>query len=334
MTTNNDTLSCSGRLVALLSGGYLVSMVIYLILRLIFGDNFWWLALLNAFAIYTFFPLIVLIPLAFLSGLWRDFIRLGVMGLLAVIWFGPFFQPVSAPNDVSGTPLDIVTVNMQANANDDPQAIVDWLQTVNADIVFMQETPAMYAEGLDVLASTLPEQVSQGNGRLVLSRYPLVVDGERVVMTVAGQDVALYNVHLPWPFRTEDGRFNVNVDNISYISLALNYDERERNRQLEDLLVQVAAEPLPFIVAGDFNMSQHSLVYSDVTLIMDDAYRKASGGLGNTWPAHLPLLRLDYVWYGTDLRALASSVGPQLSSDHRPLLATLSLDILVEEISD
>ena len=314
-------------MVALLCGVYIVGIVAYLGLRLFVGDSFWWLALLNAFVIYTFFPLLVLMPLALLMGLWRDFIRLGLVGLLAVVWFGPFFQPVNAPTAGDGTQLTMITFNMMQDENEEPTAAFDWLETVEADLVLLQEVPTTYRDGIPQLEDVLPEQVLvDGGRRLVLSRYPLEqMPDDRVLITVDGQQIMLFNVHLAWPFITEGGRGGITPDDVPYLGLLLNYEESERNTQLRALLDQVEAETLPVIVAGDLNMSQHSLIYSELALLLEDAFRETSGGLGHTWPSHTPLLRLDYVWYSDGLQALSTNIGDDIGSDHLPLAVTLEV---------
>ena len=52
------------RLTAIITGMYSIGVVVYLLLRLIFGDGFWWLSLVNTFAYLVFAPLLVLIPAA------------------------------------------------------------------------------------------------------------------------------------------------------------------------------------------------------------------------------------------------------------------------------
>ena len=87
---------------------------------------------------------------------------------------------------------------------------------------------------------------------------------------------------------------------------------------------------MPAIVAGDFNMSDASLIYDEIAALLTDAWREAGNGAGRTWPVaeeiglprliH-PLLRIDYVWHSPHLRAAAAAVGAAIGSDHLPLAA-------------
>jgi Endonuclease/Exonuclease/phosphatase family len=54
-------------MLAQLGWNYVALIALWLVLRAIFFDQIWWLALLNTFAIYLFIPL----PLLLLAGLWR-----------------------------------------------------------------------------------------------------------------------------------------------------------------------------------------------------------------------------------------------------------------------
>ncbi len=310
-------------------GGYLVGMLLYFALRLILGDGLWWLALLNTFTIYTFAPLLVLLPLTGLLGLWRLAVRLLLLALLAVLWFGPFFQPPNV-QPASRPVLRVLTYNIWANNNQRLHLDEGWMLTSGADVIVIQELPRTYHEndGIDSLRDLYPHQV-RGH-LLTLSRYPIieattVLDRQqRVVLDIEGQQVAVYNVHFDWPLGNPS-RFDLPV-----LRLFSRYDQTSRNAQIEELLALIREETLPYVVAGDFNMSQHSLIYADITLLMDDSYRETQAGLGHTWPAgdtwiYDRLLRLDYVWYGNGMRAVDTQVGPALGSDHLPMIAFLEM---------
>ncbi|MFW5692062.1 MAG: endonuclease/exonuclease/phosphatase family protein [Chloroflexota bacterium] len=308
----------------LITLAYLFAMVAYLVLRLLFGGTFWWLALLNTFAIHTFVPAFVLLPITAALRLWRDVIRLGLVALLGIIWFGPFFQPVSAPQPTGNPQLTVVTFNMRHKQNGNLDTVIDWLAQSESDIVLLQEVPEIYSDGIDALREIYPYQQLFPKTRLTLSRYPFVDTTERyVVIEVQGQEVAVYNVHFTMPVRWE-GRFGIRPST-PIIGIAVNYDETQRNADIRALLNMLEDQPLPHIVGGDFNLSQHSIIYSDLALVLTDSYRRTSSGLGATWPSNFPMLRIDYIWHNPGLRSLMAEVGPDLASDHLPVIATLEV---------
>jgi vancomycin resistance protein VanJ len=330
------------RVVTVLSSVYLLLMVAYLILRLILGGGLWWLALLNAVAVYTFFPLFILMPLAALARSWYVLARLALLALLGIVWFGPFFQPKNVTPAGMQT-IRVVTFNVWGD-NHQLDEVESWLRETDADVIALQEIPDAYVLGIPALADIYPEQpgdrLRRPWGRMILSRHPvleLTITGanqQRAVLDVDGQQVAVYNIHFPIPVRS-----NAPPDLTSYtgwLNVALNYDERARNEQIEQFLDELAGEALPYIVAGDFNLSQHSIIYGTLAVRMTDSFRATNSGLGATWPVGYlppfmsPLLRVDYIWHSRSLRAVATQIGPQLGSDHLPLVATLELLTMVE----
>ena len=49
----------------------------------------------------------------------------------------------------------------------------------------------------------------------------------------------------------------------------------------------------------------------------------------HTWPAFLPMparIPIDHVMTGSGLRVVERTVGPDLGSDHRPVIATIGWD--------
>lgn len=310
-------------IVGFLSSVYLFTMVAYLTLRLIFGDDFWWLALPNAFAVYTFIPSYILLGLAALIGVWRLVVRLLMIAFLGVIWFGPFFQP---PPDYSptGPRLTIATANLQGWANTRFSDIEAWILDNEFDVVALQEVPPAFIDNhLPNLIEIYPEQLP--GGRTLLSRHPIlesdtVVGQQRIVIDHEGREIVVYNVHLNWPLGNPP-----RID-LPILRTLSRYDESSRNDQIEALLDVLEEETLPYIVAGDFNMSQHSIIYSALAVVMDDSFRVTEPGLGPTWRIDLPVLRLDYVWYSPDsLLAVETELGPDIGSDHFPLISTIEI---------
>jgi vancomycin resistance protein VanJ len=309
---------------------YLVFMIAYLLSRFIFTDQYWWIALPNAGAFYLFAPLVLLIPVAFLLRLWRYVLRLGFLALLAIVWFGPLFLPASSPEYAGGEKLRVVTFNLWGNYNQRIDEVEDWLREIDADVVLLQEVPTQYQEnGIVALEDLYPEQHYQGWRQLILAKHPFTIEDPSIntydifVIEMEGQPLVIYHVHLSYPFR--DGDATRSITGFGPIDFLFNYDESPRNRQIEQLLNRVETETRPYLVVGDFNLSQHSIRYGTLADVLTDSYREAASGLGATWPADTPLLRLDYVFHNDDFHALSSELGPKLGSDHLPLVVELEL---------
>ena len=332
------------RLLALFSSLYGLALLLYLLLRLIFGDSLWWLAFLHNFAPYYFVPLLGLVPLLLLMGARRTAVRLLPLLLVGLLMFGPRWLPRPAAAADAPT-LRVVTFNVLVLTHQFDR-MAGWLRETQADLILLQETGGMEsAEISSALGDVYPHTVDiEGTTLVALSRYA-VTDSQlvdlggwfidRFVLDVAGEPLAVYNVHLAMPvLDPDDERFSLDLNN-GMANLFLRYDETYRNSLIRSLLARLAQEDLPYIVAGDFNTSDNSLMYAEMAAVMGDSFRETSPGLGATWPASLgddelpagipPLLRIDYIWHSDALQALSAVTGPDLGSDHLPVMATLAL---------
>ncbi len=200
------------------------------------------------------------------------------------------------------------------------------------------------------LKDLYPYQFSQHLkwGNLTLSRQPFLsaesVDAicncnlpveQRLTINVNGQLIALYHVHLTFPGR-EKARLSLpsGLPFGAFANLALSYDPEARNREIGNLLTLLKTEANPYIVAGDLNMSDQTAIYREVAAMMHDTFREVGIGYGASWPisevAGTPgfvpsLVRLDYIWHSSQVRAVDVQQGPKLGSDHLPLYGTLEL---------
>jgi endonuclease/exonuclease/phosphatase family metal-dependent hydrolase len=151
---------------------------------------------------------------------------------------------------------------------------------------------------------------------------------QRFEIRAGDRAMAVYNIHLTYPMRAEP-RFDTSP---FWLRTIARYDASMRNAEITVMLDELVGEPLPFIAAGDFNMSAQSGMYRRIAGVMRDSFHEAGSGIGGTWPISTvagfpriipPLLRLDYVWHSPHFRAVGAEVGPKLGSDHLPVFVTL-----------
>lgn len=337
-------------LLILLINSYALGLTIYLLLRLAFGDRFWPLNLLNNFVPFYFLPLFVLLPLAFILRSHRTFALTLILATIGAAWIGPRFIP-RAYAGVSGTTLKVLTFNVWGNDHDLSEKEA-WIRQVNADVVLLQEISPTYArERLSNLQDIYPYQFSQPDdsrwgGNITLSRYPIVVMDyvdlhvrnnpvpQRIIIDVNGREIAVYNAHMAWPASHPRLPIPRRLNNL-YVQVVLGFNDRLRNAQIRRFLELIDQEQRPFIVGGDFNTSDYSLMYSEIASHMRDSFAEAGYGLGGSWPNSAarglpafipPLVRIDYIWHSDDFYATYAEQGPRLESDHIPLIAELVLD--------
>lgn len=339
--------SLTRHLLTLTAGLYLLAMLAYLALRLLYGDRFWWLSLMNSFAHLLFLPLVPLLALVLLARARAAALSLLPLAVVGGVWFAPYFVPKLPPAAASGDSLRVMTLNIWGNNNDHTR-LAAGLRDNPADILLLQEVYTAFAWNyLPELLDIYPYQTTQTDtagwsSNFTLSRYPILEQtyfdfpepGKRMplrtVIDVNGQPVAVYNVHLAWPARRAP-RFGLPANNF-YLNAAFGFDDSTRNDQIAYLIERLQTEPYPYIVAGDFNTSASSATYQRLAAIMHDSFREAGTGLGTSWPVSAarglpallpPLIRIDYVWHSDDFRAVEAYAGPYLGSDHLPVLATL-----------
>jgi vancomycin resistance protein VanJ len=339
------------RIVELCAGLYLLFMLIYVSERFTIRDQFWLMGLVNSFAYVLFIPLPFLFLLTLMARSRRAVLSLMPIILLIGLWFGPRFLP-KATGMSDAAVLHVMTNNVW-RLNPTPEDVANLILETKPDVVFLQEvqlsTQGEALAGLDLdypYQTQLVDEIRLSMYEAVnitLSRYPFV-ESEKIelglpnmptiyrnVIEINGKRVALYNAHLITPF-TENPRLPVG-DNY-FAKVALGYDDTERNEQIAVLLDYLRNETYPYIVAGDFNLSDLSMTYASITGQMQDSFIEAGVGLGNSWPearalglpAFLPpLVRMDYIWHSDGLQAIHSWQGKFVGSDHLPLFAEFAV---------
>jgi endonuclease/exonuclease/phosphatase (EEP) superfamily protein YafD len=86
---------------------------------------------------------------------------------------------------------------------------------------------------------------------------------------------------------------------------------------------------VPLILAGDFNMTADSPTYRETLSRYGNAFSRSGFGFGHTERPfkHGSLfgIRIDHVLFGPDWQPCRCWVGPELGSDHLPVIADLAL---------
>jgi endonuclease/exonuclease/phosphatase (EEP) superfamily protein YafD len=251
-----------------------------------------------------------------------------VLFTLAPAWWA--YLPRTPPANTPSPALRVMTCNLLM-VNRDTGPIIAEVLAARPDVLLLQEYTAEWHEAMTAagVGRQLPYSsfVTRDDsfGVAVYSRFPLVgevdnrfplgragVEQTRAVVRVGGRDVAVYNVHLLPPRRLDyviDGRL-----------------------QFASLLDALAAEKLPYVLAGDLNLTGDTPQHYDLLRLgARDAHDAAGRGRGATWPVnsflrYVPGLRMDHVYTGNGLAAVACETGEGRGSDHRPVIAAVAWD--------
>lgn len=252
--------------------------------------------------------------------------------------------PASAqPADAA---ITLATYNIHAGKDADGQPnlerVAAVLDTLAADIVVLQEVDrrTTRSEGVDHIAEL--ERLTglhgafaksldyQGGeyGIAALARWP--IDDVRVLPLPTEPPLTRSNgsqqplVALYIVVATPAGR--VHVVNTHLIAEGAGTN---RKQQLVALLAHVrrlVPHGAPLVVGGDFNARPESDEIAATTLALDDAWTACdAAGAGYTFPAHQPDRRIDYLFLH-GLRCTSARVHGTTASDHRPLIAQVTLN--------
>lgn len=362
-STLQDILRRISTPIRYLTSFYALAVALFTLLRLTRLSDIPLIDLANAFAPYLYMPLVVTFPLSIIvtrqtdlsvetarkrlatpgksrsdaynaKARWSVLLQVSLIAI-GLYWFAvpAMYHPVEPP---TGATVKVVSFNVQGS-NAELKRATDWLLETGPDLIVLQETAEGYDERLAPLYEVYAhEDHIEGSAR-IFSRYPilerqvLIIEEKpgraalRLLLNADGRQLAVYAVHFSLPLKPR-GEDDSDAD--IGLSPLLRYNERRRNAQIHNLLELLESETSPFIVAGDFNMSDASLIYDGIAARMQDAWRSAGNGAGRTWPVAeaihwprviLPFLRIDYVWHSEGLRATAATVGEPIGSDHLPL---------------
>ena len=236
------------------------------------------------------------------------------------------------PSPSSPTSIVVMTANL-GNGLADPAELVASIRERDADFVALQEvTPEIAEVLLADLGNTYPYQEVRAlgiPGKALLSRYPITAvewlednpgrPDLHATVDMAGQSIQLVVAHPPPP-ELSGGLVN----------------PREGSADQYGRLVEIAANPEhPLLMLGDFNMiSLHERHFELESLGLQDVFGLVGRGAGFTYPERIaplpdwlahPFVRIDYIWASEEWEVLSAAVGDDISSDHLPVVAQLTL---------
>jgi endonuclease/exonuclease/phosphatase (EEP) superfamily protein YafD len=254
--------------------------------------------------------------------------RLTVVACFAIAVSGiPVLANIQgSPPVAQDTPaITVLTFNVWVR-NREPERLVAYLRAQKPDIVFLEEMTEPYKQSLAVLSDLYPTQITCHDRiaaceTMLLSRFPArrqsagPISGAMPSTAIAeldldGRRLTAIAVHVVWPFPMQ-GR-DVQRQQVMHLAGALE------------------AFDGPLLLGGDFNgggwvRNQRDL-RAQTGLIGEP-------GLHPSWPA-LPIrglaipdwlrLPIDHIFSRGGPIITAAEVGPELGSDHLPLLVTVS----------
>lgn len=240
------------------------------------------------------------------------------------VWtaFRPWPAPAWTAAQRDGRALRVVTLNCKARR----AASVGEALGYEPDVALLQEAPRPEALSEAIAGRPGYRFVSHGELAIVargdLARIPVDPPLESFVLAadanVAGRGVTVASIHFSVPFRGMDFW---RADTRREARLVW----EDHHRQVELLAQWVAAlDPAtPLMVGGDMNTAAGDSLLRDMPPRLQDAFRVAGIGWGNTVRNRKPFLRVDYVWVDSHLRPVTVVARRTAHSDHRAVIADL-----------
>ncbi|MGL5192263.1 MAG: endonuclease/exonuclease/phosphatase family protein [Chroococcales cyanobacterium] len=325
---------------------YLLFLGSYFVLRLLFWDELWIVALISVLIPWILFPLFLL-PLisGFILQQKRLTIASSIVCLILIGWLhSNYWSPKPASIQDDSLTVKVLSLNLSWHSTK-TETLVELLQSETPDLVLLQEPTHRNTHKVVPYVEELYPYTFFGNRVGMFSRYPIVDKKmihlaeleefqQRAIVDIEGQPVVVYNVQTtaPW-IRPQPWIGNLTIPT---------YEDGDRNLQIADLIDRINKETLPVIAAGDFNLTDTSQDYRRLQSIMEDAYKQSGFGFGFTWPhgwplsdliksinwtlTH-PLFRIDQIWYSSEWSATSSQVLPPTGSEHLPVEASVALQL-------
>lgn len=274
-------------------------------------------------------PLLVLVPGTALA---RPS-YLSVLAVAALVLLGPIMGTCVpwktwVASSGNGPRLRVLTANVEGRALDTVR-LGDLIADLKPDIVILQEWPdrlpssVLWREGWHYRVV---------GGMLLASRYPIrdVENYDYLSLGIKGvgvrcvidlpedRPIAFLGLHLVTP-----APGIVAILRREPHGVALFRDTLAAQWLASDAAEHWASGTLPILIAGDFNLPVESAVYRHFWSNWTNAFSTAGLGLGHTRHMRKMGTRIDHVLCGPEWRSTACWVGPDIGSDHWPVIADL-----------
>ncbi|WP_435743988.1 endonuclease/exonuclease/phosphatase family protein [Microbacterium sp. PMB16] len=225
----------------------------------------------------------------------------------------PSAPGLSATPAAGATPIEIVSQNVRAHSGGAAASAAE-LAATGADVIALTELDGdSLTAAQDALAAEYPHSYAVGTVG-VWSRYPLT-DAQPLTLGLDWKRALRVEVQTP------------DADVAVYVMHAASVrpgHQQDRDTMLSGIADAVAADTAEsIVVVGDFNAASADPALGAIRSELDWV-RPTDGTLGMTWPAALPLTRIDHV-FTRGLDVLSSTTERAGKSDHLATVTKVSI---------
>ena len=295
-----------------------------------FGALAWWLDILSHFRVQYALGFLLLAGLFVLGRKWRaaaGALALALVNALPVLFF--LLPRAPAPAD-SGASFRAMLLNVN-NSRGDPARVRAAISNANPDLLVLEEIDSPWLVALAPALEAYPFRKTEARpdnfGIGVFSRLP--IDSARIE--------PFGPMDIPSVFA------EIRMDGNTLTLVATHplppggaLLAAERNQQLVWIAEKTAALPDPVLLLGDLNTSPWSPAYR--RLLKESGLADSARGrsIHPTWPAFIPLLwiPLDHALHSPGIAIRRRTIGPDVGSDHFPLVVDFSCTPSRKTLSD
>ena len=240
--------------------------------------------------------------------------------LINLIEISPLYLQAHKTPPANAMTMRIAFINVNTRLGDAAR-VSAFIREANPDLLVLEETSSKWLQDLAWLRSPYPHSLTEPRddnfGIAVFSKLPfarsevvyLLENGVPTIIaevTTKSGELHILATHPPPPVNREYARL--------------------RNAQLEQLPRYVDATK-PTLLIGDLNTTPWNHHFSKLlqqTGLLDSA---RGFGVQPSWPNNNPFLRipLDHVLHSPDIFVLQRTIGPDVKSDHFPVIVDLAL---------
>ena len=279
------------------------------------GGRYWLFDLFNHFQYqYLAFFSFCLILLLGMKAL-REAMIVAVLLMVPLSRIAPaYFAPTEVAS--SGTPIRVASFNVLVS-NQRHEDALRWVRESNPDCVYFTETTDQWAKALEALSSSYPYSIEEKSGFAFYSKLPIT---RHEIIRCSDFEFPLLVAHLATP-NGEVAFFGIHP---------LPPVSRSWAHALEETMLilarEVDQEAGPVIVVGDFNITRWSKMARPLerARLLDASHSKSPEP---TWMRSNPLVTIpiDRILYrGQGMKCQNFHIGPDLGSDHRPVVAKIA----------
>lgn len=236
------------------------------------------------------------------------------------------------------------------NSSECADSILSAIAAMDPDIVCFQEFHVSGSKTVKKMVSKyfkgynvdyhLRTGGGNGTGNVTLSRYKTLDKGK--ITFENSSNLALYTDYdiKGKRFRVYNCHFQSYNFSLARLMMSMRSDYRAalkdsedrikasialRPKQVDKVMRSIAEGPVNAIVTGDFNDNPISYTYNRLSRGRRDSFKDAGRGFGASHSFLWPFLRIDYVLYPKDCRAVSHDVVRLPYSDHYPVVAQVAL---------